>query len=266
MLKWVGRITDWLLALVLIGAGALGAFHEVPEYGGLHVPNASDLTLGIAGLLAFALGLERFTRFAGISRHITALEAKFDALKRSVHERLNVAVSEGYEKVYDDGIEMLRSANSSIRTLVFANGPIAPARFSNAVIEHLQEHKMVTYDVIIALDLPNAPETFWETIKKRDVLYKSAGVASRIHISILNTTKPIGFDVLVVDERHCAMSLSPAPHVLETNKEFAIAFEEQPKVAARMRAWLDSLHPGVLRLEEAKTEWAKSHKIRSRAS
>jgi hypothetical protein len=260
LLKWLSRSIEWLFASVLVAVGLLGTFHEVLEYAGVHLRDPGPFTLRIAGLLALALGLERFTRFAHFERHILSFEKRFDGLQKDIHARLGVGLAEGYEEVYDEASELVRGAEFSIRTIVFANRPIASEKFVNTVVEHLRSHKMVTYDVTLGVDLSAISEEFWEGIEKRNTVYREAGVASRAHLTILDTTKPIGFDVLIIDDRHCAMSLSSAPDSPEASREFAIHFEEQPRVAKRIRAWVDNIQPVLLRPEEAKKEWAKKHK------
>src|SRR5438270_9046828 len=153
MTKWLHRMGEWLLALVLIAVGAMGAFHEVLHRIGIEIHNPDSFTLRIVGLLALALGLERFTQFAKLERHFATTDKKLNLLQAELHERFAVHVVEGYENVYDAAIATFRKSESLIRTLIFANKQTAPERFFDALIEHLKQHKLVTYHVTIAVDL-----------------------------------------------------------------------------------------------------------------
>jgi hypothetical protein len=245
--KWLHRIVEWLLALVLIAVGLLGAFHEVLHRVGLEITNPDSFTLRIVGLLALALGLERFTRFAQLEKHFASVDKQF---------------SEGYENVYDAAIGILRKSESLIRTLIFANRQTAPERFFEVLIEHLKQHKLVTYHVTIAVDLSSVSDDLWKTIERRTLVQRDAGVGERFQVTILNTKKPIGFDVMVVDDRHCAIALSSIPDP-KIDKQVAIHFDEQVQVSKRIRAWIDNLSPQLLSLGEAHREWSKRQKKRT---
>ena len=260
--KWLNRIVEWLLALVLIAVGLFGTFHEVLHRVGLEIKNPESFTLRIVGLLALALGLERFTRFAHLERHFASSDRSFAALQAEIHERFPVRVVEGYENIYDAAIMELRKSESLIRTLVFANKPVAPERFFEAIVEHLKKHKLVTYHVTLAFDLTTITEDLWNIIERRTLAQRDAGIAERVRVTILNTNKPIGFDVIVVDDKYCGIALSAIPDP-EIAKQVAIHFDDQPRVAKRIRAWLDNLSPQLLTLDEARKEWAKKHKKRA---
>lgn len=259
--KWLHRIVEWLLALVLIAVGLLGTFHEVAHRVGIEFTNPDSLTLRIVGLLALALGLERFTRFAQLEKHFVSVDKRFDDLHRDVDRRFAVRVVEGYENVYDAAIGIMRQSESLIRTLVFANKQTAPERFFEVLIDHLKQHKLVTYHVTIAVDLGSVSDELWKTIERRTLVQRDAGVGERFQVTILNTKKPIGFDVMVVDDRHCAIALSSIPDP-KIDKQVAIHFDEQAQVSKRIRAWIDNLSPQLLTLEDAHREWSKKQKKR----
>jgi hypothetical protein len=260
--KWLHRIVEWLLALVLIAVGLLGAFHEVLHRVGLEITNPDSFTLRIVGLLALALGLERFTRFAQLEKHFASVDKQFSDLQKEIDERFAVRVVEGYENVYDAAIGILRKSESLIRTLIFANRQTAPERFFEVLIEHLKQHKLVTYHVTIAVDLSSVSDDLWKTIERRTLVQRDAGVGERFQVTILNTKKPIGFDVMVVDDRHCAIALSSIPDP-KIDKQVAIHFDEQVQVSKRIRAWIDNLSPQLLSLGEAHREWSKRQKKRT---
>lgn len=184
----------------------------------------------------------------------------FDDLRADIHARLSVGLAEGFEDVYEKASQLVRKSEYSIRTIIFANQPIASEEFIAAVVERLQSHKAVTYDVILALDLSNTPKDVWERIEKRTADFRGAGIGGRTHLSILNTSKPIGFDVLIVDDQDCEISFSSAPNSPGERREFSIHFENQPRLAKRIRAWMDSISYSRLGPDEAKKEWAKAHK------
>jgi hypothetical protein len=260
MAKWLRRILEFLLATTLVSVGVLGEFHEVLHRIGIEIHDPGPITLRIVCLLAIALGLERFTQFAHFDHNFKSLHQQLNVLQAAIQQQFPAYIIEGYDNVYDEDIKLIRTSESSIRTLAFANKPVAPERFFYALVEHLKQHKSVTFHVTVAVDLSRATEEIWKIIDKRDAIHHEQGIAQRFRLTILNTTKPVGFDLIVIDDKHCAMSLSVVPRPDE-DKQIAIHFGEHAAVK-RIRAWFENLEPQLLSVEEARNEWTKRHRNR----
>lgn len=256
------RVLDVLLASVLVAVGLLGVVYEVLDRIGVEVRDPAPFTLRIVGLLALALGLERFTRFAHFDGRFSSLEDKLNRLGDEIGRRLSAGVLDGYDNVYDRATTLLRTSETSMRALVFANSfPVAPERFNDALIEHLKKHPTVKYHITFAANLTEVPEEFWSTVERREGGMKEAGVSRQLRITFLDTRKPIGFDILAVDHKHCCIAMSPvAPGDPKSRMESAIVFEHEPEVTKRVRSWLDNLDPLLLEQEDARRLWGRRQK------
>lgn len=260
MAKWLNRILEWLLASILIVVGVFGVLHEIAEKVGLHAINPSSFTLRIVALLAFALGLERFTRFARVDKRLSELDA-------SIHSRLPVRVIDGHEDMYNQAATLLRTCESSARAVVFANTlPHASASYVEAIFKHLQDHPLTSYHVTFVANLSDVPQEFWTAMESREAKMAAAGVRQQFKVDFINSRKPIGFDLLVIDERHCCMALSPATsHDPMAIRQAGFHFEDAPAVAKHVKSWIEQL-PQPLSADQARKIWQDRHKTKGAAS
>jgi len=70
---------------------------------------------------------------------------------------------------------------------------------------------------------------------------------------------PLGFDLLIVDNKHLGIAFSPIPGKPQQNKDLAILFWNQPEIAGKVGAWFSNvlISPGgpTIKYEDAEAQW-----------
>ena len=172
-------------------------------------------------------------------------------------------VIDGYDSVYDRTLEVIRTATKWGRAVVYANNlPLAPERFVDGLVAHLATHPTFKYHVTFVANLSEIPHEFWSTLDYRLKRMIEAHVDHQFRITFIDAKSQIGFDVLVLDDKHCCMGFSPvAPTQPGTKRQSSFIFENQPSIAERMHPWLDNLYP-LKEVEEAREIWNRRQRNR----
>ena len=114
----------------------------------------------------------------------------------------------------------LLTARVSINVLLMGiSSPPAPPEFAAALARHLKENTLLTYDVILAID--KVDEEFWKRNDARLAFYQDHGVADRVKLWIVKSSRSLGFDVIVVDSKHFHTAFSPIDPA-ENKREMAL--------------------------------------------
>src|SRR5947209_2042022 len=210
---------------------------------------------------------------------IWALSASFIAVKRSsilrsktlwnestsaLEARTLVEVVIGYDEIYDRALTLLKTSESSCRAVVYAsNLPLAPERFVEGIVNHLKTHPTVTYHITFIGDLSEVPQEFWTTVELRRKRMEDARITHQFRMTFIDAQNPIGFDQLVIDDKHCCIAFSPAaPTQPHTTRHAGLFFEQSPEMVRSMRSWLENLGPLLKEQEQARVIWNRRMKSR----
>jgi hypothetical protein len=245
--RFVEGIHSWLL----LGLGGFYFTFEIADKFWKETNHATLILLNMVATLCLVLGLERFTTIALFRKNIEAIHATINDLGKKredqlgflesrIAEVLGTRLISGRIKVYGEGARLACTATRWIRTMLWIE-PLAPAapappEFAHAIAEHLSRNPAVSYEVVLAVDVSKLDRGFWRGMEARQDIYRERGVAKRVHVKVLNTSRPSGLDILVVDDKHVTFAFAPTPGVSE--REIAVHFENQPELAQQMERWL----------------------------
>jgi hypothetical protein len=136
--------------------------------------------------------------------------------------------------------------------------PPAPPEFAAALARHLKENAFLTYDVILVID--KTDEEFWKKNDARFAFYQEHGVADRVKLWIVKSSRPLGFDVIVIDSKHFHTTFSPIDPA-ENKREMALFLDNSPELAAHLSKWYVNL-PGKIAYAEARRDWEKQKRAK----
>jgi len=179
--------------------------------------------------------------------------------RREADQSLSARSVTDQVEIYKVGARLACMAAHSIKILVYATKPPAPDWFAQMVASHLASHRAVVLDVVIAVDLSSVSAKFWDAQAERYGIYRNLEVQGQVRRFMFDTKKPIGFDLIIVDDIHVAVGFSPVAEPGQRNKEFALHFEGQPRVAAQFRAWFDNtllISKAATPFDEAYSQWS----------
>jgi hypothetical protein len=263
----VRRFFEAIHSLLLLGLGATFFLFETVE----KIWHDNDwgrptlILLNMVAALCVVLGLERFTTISLFRENIANLhetvkelgrkrEEQLGLLERRVAEVLGIRLINGKSNVYSDAARLACTANHFIRTILWipTTTPPAPAppEFAEAIADHLRRNHGVDYEVFQFVDVSKIDNRFWHGNRERLGIYKAqgAGVAGRVHLHIVDTAQPLGFDVLLVDNKHVTFAFAPTPGSSE--REIAIHFENQPEIAQQIERWMRKITHGSVPFEK----------------
>lgn len=263
-----GRIRGFVESvhsLILLGLGLVYFAFEIVDKFWKETDRPTLILLNMVAMLCLVLGLERFTTIELFRKRIASLREdvmdlatkhtdKIALLERRVSEAVGIRLIKGKTNVYDDAAKLACTATHFVRTLIWVppSGPPAPtpSEFAHTIAGHLKRNSGVSYEVFLAVDMSKVDGRFWRVNDERLEIYKTYGVdvAQRVHIKVLPTSRPSGFDILVVDDKHVMLFLAPTPGT--TEREMAIHFENQPEIAQEMERWLQKTTEGARPLSE----------------
>lgn len=190
-----------------------------------------------------------------------ALTATLVAVRKPSSAKSPIEIVDGYDSVYDRTLEVLRTATKLGRAVVYTNNlPLAPERFVDGLVGHLKTHPSFKYHVTFIGNLSDVPREFWTTLDLRFKRMEDARVTDQFRISFIDAKNTVGFDTLVLDDKHCCFGFSPiAPTQPGTKRQSSFIFENQPSIAERVRPWLDNLYP-LKERDEAREIWNRRQK------
>src|ERR1700688_2861248 len=240
----VRRLVEGIHSLLLLGLGFGYFAFEIVDKFWKDADRPTLILLNMVATLCFVLGLERFTTISLLREKVEELGKKrtdqLDLLERRVAEVLGIRLIKGKGSVYGDAARLACTANHFIRALMWipTSTPPAPAppEFAKAIADHLIRNRGVNYEVVLAVDVPRLDSRFWRGNDERINIYKAQGVDSRVQLKILATSRPLGFDILLVDDKHVTFAFAPTPGTSE--REMSIRFENQPEIAQEIGRWL----------------------------
>ena len=227
------------------------------------IPMSRRITLGVVFMIVFVWAI--LASFAAATR-ATVPTARPLAGKTSsiLAVRASVEVVVGYDEVYDRALTLLKTSEFSCRAVVYAsNLPLAPERFVDGIVNHLKTHPTVTYHITFIGDLSEVPQEFWTTVELRRKRMEDARITHQFRMTFIDAQNPIGFDQLVIDDKHCCIAFSPAaPTQPHTTRHAGLFFEQSPEMVKSMRSWLENLGPLLKEQEQARVIWNRRMKSR----
>jgi hypothetical protein len=250
----VRTFIEGLHGLVLLALGTGYLVFEIAEKFWKETDRPTLILLNMVALLCLVLGLERFTTTSLIREKIASLHAtvndqskkredQLGLLERRVAEVMGMRLIKGKANVYSDAARLACTSAHVIRTMLWiptASPPApAPPEFAQAIAEHLKRNRNVSYEVVLAVDVSKVDGRFWRGIEDRQSIHKAQGVLDRVQVKILDTPRPAGLDMMVVDDKHAAFAFAPAPGT--SDREMAVHFENQPEIAQELGRWLGKI-------------------------
>jgi hypothetical protein len=195
-------------------------------------------TANLLAALAFVVVVEKLFE----SSRKVELDAVFDEMRLLVAEmqkRVGILFIEGQHRIFAKVGALFFQARTSIKILIVDVAAPAPESFGEDLSKFLLEHPGVICEVVIAVSQPD--EQFWKTNDERLKFYERHGLVDRrFFVSIVEVSRPIGFNVAVVDNKHCFIGFPPIPATRQT-AEAALIFDNQPKIAEKLNKWLDKV-------------------------
>jgi hypothetical protein len=239
-----------------LGAAAIGfEVYEKVSQGHL---DQHKLLLVVANLLAgltIVAGLERFIHFSSIEKQLSTVGDQTSQILKNVSVQLahSTRVIQGYDFIYDDSIRLVLTAQRSVKALL-VGVPQAPTSFRDALAEHLKANPSVSYEGVFLIG--KLEDEFWTVVDARLAYYKEHGIKQeQVNFSVVKSGKPIGFDVLVIDERHAALAFSPMS-MTDNRRTMAISFENQPDIAVELARWFNSM-PNKISYDDSRTTYMR---------
>lgn len=198
------------LLLVFLGLGFLTyeLIHKIKES-----PVDKDILIFISAnllaLLAFVIGLERFIEFNRVKKLLSAIDKSIVDLREGLQQTVGVRLIEGYAQVYEEAGRICLKGEVSIKVLLMGISAPAPEEFAKRLSDHLKKRPALTYEVVLAID--KIDDDFWIKNDRRKKFYQELGVENRLLLYVLKVSKPIGFDIAIVDDRHIHLAFPPIP-------------------------------------------------------
>jgi hypothetical protein len=231
------RIIDKIAtgSLILLGLASvvisaldffLKGFESIPIF-----KDTPQIILLLVGVLCFAIGLERFTKFEDINRRL-------NDLFKQIGDIAPAQVLDGHEAIYDAAIELINDAKKVIRASSFREKHcIAPKRYLQSLISKVQkckkQHQTIEYRLLYGYsnldDLIN-------TDTQHKALFASHGIGDCFRYAYLNSS--IGIDLLIVDNTNLLIALP----TLSTDPDLrkGIKFVNHPELVGDICSWFDN--------------------------
>ncbi len=239
-MNWLEKILEYISSFLLILIGLVGVaiglddFLEWKLLTTIAPKEPNTLILLTVGAISLALGLERVIRFRRLDQHIGQIE---NLVASSSGGRL----LKGYNAIYTEGIRIVSTTQRQIRALLFEKAPKAPKEFAQALAIHLKQSEKarapIKYEVVIAVNFNTLTSQFQKNVDERFNIYSRAGVGHLVFRFLIDLNKPIGFDLLIVDDKHVIIAFPPLGDV--ENLQTGILFENKSEVAAELASWFD---------------------------
>ncbi len=198
-------------------------------------------TTNLLTLLALVILVERVLESSS-KKELGVFSQEMRILTREMQKAVGILFIEGQRKIFAKVGTLFSEAQNTIKLLVVEVAAPAPESFGEELAKFLAEHPGVVCDVTIAISQPD--EAFWKANDKRLEIYKCRGlIGKQFFLHIVEVSGPIvGFNVAVVDAKHCFIGFPPIPAAGQT-AEAALIFDNKQKIAEKLAKWLDRI-PG----------------------
>ena len=238
---------------VLFGACALAVIvYEITEK--FQGENLDDHWLlifatNLLALLALVILVERVLESSS-KRELGVFSEEMRILTREMQKAVGILFIEGQRKIFAKVGALFSEAQNTIKLLVVEVAAPAPESFGEDLAKFLAEHPGVMCDVTIAISKPD--EAFWKANDRRLEIYERRGlIGKQFFLQVVEVSQPIvGFNVAVVDAKHCFIGFPPIPAAGQT-AEAALIFDNKQKIAEKLAKWLDKI-PGKRPYSEAR--------------
>ncbi|MGH8549748.1 MAG: hypothetical protein ACRERU_14325, partial [Methylococcales bacterium] len=161
-------------------------------------------------------------------------EQRFRAIERLLATHAGSQLLKGKAEIYDSAARLCSGVQKQIRTLIFSAGPKAPENFAKTINRRLRELNAAGTPgrcvAVIALNVEDRPENFFKLMEARRAIYVSGGMEQLVPLYLLDTKYPLGFDVLIIDDRHMTIGFNTTKDLAKNNFPILIILRKSPVV------------------------------------
>ncbi|MBU1180534.1 hypothetical protein KJ885_06330 [Patescibacteria group bacterium] len=191
----------------------------------------SQITLLLIGVLCFAIGLERFTKFEDMNKRLDKL---FDRIN-------NVAptqVLDGRDAIYGAATELINDAKKVIRASSFReNHKAAPKPYLQSLTNKIERSKTLRQPVEYRLLYGyGSLADLIQTDTHHKAFFISHKIGEYFRYAYLNA--PIGLDLLIIDNKHLLIALPTIATDPALRK--GIKFVNAPDLVTDISSWYDN--------------------------
>jgi len=104
--------------------------------------------------------------------------------------------------------------------------------------------------VVIAINPQNLPNEFTKAIDERGGVYEKAGAGQLLELNTLETTKPFGLDLALIDTKHASISFARSFGIERPTG--GVLFRNGGQLVADLASWFDNF---ILREAEPYQAW-----------
>lgn len=148
----------------------------------------------------------------------------------------------GAPAIYADGVRLVKLTNRQIRSIVVGHPNKTSMDYTRAVASRLKELKATgTPARLDAVVIAEQKQFDIDSLRRSTVdkvgIYKQAGLDGLVSIRALSQVRPVGFDILIIDQQHVGIafpSIAGAEDLMT-----GLIFEDQPDVAREFANWFD---------------------------
>lgn len=161
-------------------------------------------------------------------------------------------IIQGQDAIFSKTQELMTSSKASIKVMLMGNSPPAPPEFGRVLSQHLKDNQPISFHGIIVVEKTDAE--FWKRNDDRLASYRELGVANRMFLWVVKNPQPMGFDVLIIDDKHVQLAFSPISATSIT-RDTAILLCNAPELARHLSTWFAAEFKGKTSYAEARREW-----------
>lgn len=242
--------------------------------------SVAGITLGLLGLLAIAIGIERFfalhdlksaldnlkQEIGQLGQDVEVLPVELDDRIDALQASLGAAVGGRYlvgKKLINQALSFnAENAKRHIRALIVGDGKRSPKELAETVAQRMKQAKTesesIVFDVVIVVPKGKEPsQDFVDWTRERSAIYVRYEVFEKVQLRILELEPTLTFDVYVVDEDAVLIAFSRLLRSNETSG--AIVFEGNEAIAKDFIEWFNEAFDRAVPLDE----WQRGYGISS---
>jgi hypothetical protein len=160
-------------------------------------------------------------------------------------------IIQGQDAIFLKTQELMTSSKTSIKVMLMGNSPPAPPEFGRMLSQHLKDNQSISFHGIIVVEKTDAD--FWKRNDDRLASYRELGVANRMFLWIVKNPQPMGFDVVIIDDKHVQLAFSPIS-ATSIARDTAILLCNTPELARCLSMWFTAEFKGKTSYAEARRE------------